>query len=221
LPREEWLKSGLFLADLLCRTVGRNDLSDVDLLDVGCGTLMVQTLLNNSLPIRHYAGVDVSPEVIGFLRATVSDPRFEFHRLDAHNEMYNPDGTALEDFDLLPVRPRQFDLISLFSVFTHLVPDDFAAMLRLLRRHVKQDGTLLFSLFINDPQVIEDARRRVGATDGDPRFVDEVPSEPLLRARYTRDYAIELVDGTGWKIEGIHLPHPGGYIQHYMVCHPS
>jgi SAM-dependent methyltransferase len=210
--REEWLESGLFLVDLLCRTIGRDDLSEVDLLDVGCGTKIVKTLLDSSEPIEHYTGIDAAPEVINWLQANVSDPRFEFHLLDAHNELYNPEGEPLDSFELLPVGPRRFDLICLFSVFTHLAPDDFVAMLRLLRRHVRQDGMLLFSLFLKQP---------LSAADHGPGFIDEIPQRPLLRARYTREYALELLDGTGWEVETIHPPHPKGYIQHYMICHTS
>jgi hypothetical protein len=73
---------------------------------------------SHSLPTGHYAGIDVEPEVIEWLQANVPDPRFEFHHLDAHNALYNPHGKPLESFDLLPVGPRHFDLICLFSVFT-------------------------------------------------------------------------------------------------------
>ena len=52
--------------------------------------------------------------------------------------VYNPGGKQLAGFDLLPAGPRQFDLISLFSVFTHLAPPDFVSMLRLLRRHIQR-----------------------------------------------------------------------------------
>jgi SAM-dependent methyltransferase len=245
--REERLESGLFQVDLLCRTIGREDLSEVDVLDVGCGTLLVKTLQERSLPIGHYTGVDADPAVIDWLRANVSDPRFEFHHIDAYNAVYNPQGKPLESFDLLPVEPeRRFDLVSLFSVFTHLAPNDYAAMLRLLRHHVREDGTLLFSLFVidaehpspyeeairrhlnsDDPEVraraaakVEQALQRRAASDHDPRFVDEIPAQPLARARYTKDYAIELFDDTGWEIEAIHPPDPKGHIQHYMVCRP-
>jgi SAM-dependent methyltransferase len=123
----------------------------VELLDVGCGTKVVKTLLDNSMPIGRYVGIDASSEVIEWLQANVSDPRFEFHHLDAHNAMYNPEGIDLASFELLPVGPRRFDLICLFSVFTHLAPHDYVAMLRLLRRHAKPDARLLFSLFLRDP----------------------------------------------------------------------
>jgi SAM-dependent methyltransferase len=243
---EAWLESGLFLVDLLARTIGQDDLSETDLLDVGSGRLIVKTLLDRSLPIAHYSGLDGDPEVIESLRSSVSDPKFEFHHLDVHNALYNPDGKRLEQFDLLPVGPRRFDLISLFSFFTHLAPADYVGMLQLLRRHVTPDGTLIFSLLIidaahpspweqairhhlnhDDPRVraraaaaVDRALQRSAREGQDPRFVDEIPGRPLERARYTRDYAIELVEGTGWEIEAIHPPHPKGYIQHYMVCRP-
>jgi SAM-dependent methyltransferase len=236
----------LLAVDILCRAAGREDLADVELLDVGCGTKIVKALVDHSMPIGSYVGIDVSSEVIDWLNANVFDRRFEFLRINARNALYNPDGEPLEEFDLLPVGPRRFDLISLFSVFTHLDPDDYVAMLRLLRRHVKPGGSLLFSLHLvdaehptpieeairrhlnsEDPEVrarvaakVEESLKRAAASGHDPRFVDEIRTQPLARARYTKDYAIELVDGTGWEIEAIHPPHPKGYIQHYMVCHP-
>jgi SAM-dependent methyltransferase len=182
--------------------------------------------------------------VIDWLRENVRDPRFEFHLLNARNGHFNPQGEPLEGFDLLPVGPRRFDLICLFSVFDHLPPDDYVAMLHLLRRHIEPDGTLLFSLLLIDaehpsayeqairrrlnsdnPEVrakaaadVEVALRRVAASDYDPRFKDADPDQPLAQARYTKDYAIELFDGTGWEIEAVHPPER--YIQHHLVCRP-
>ena len=59
----------------------------------------------------------------------------------------------------------------------------------------------------------DDAQEVVAA-----EVVDEVPDQPLLIARYSRDYALELVDGTGWEVVELHPPEP--YIQHYIVCRP-
>ena len=81
--RQEWIESGVFAVDVLRRTVERPDLDGLDVLDVGCGTKIVKTLLDNALAIGSYVGVDVSVEVIDWLNENVSDPRFEFHHLDA------------------------------------------------------------------------------------------------------------------------------------------
>ena len=238
--REEWLESGRFAVDLLCRTLGREDLSGIDVMDVGCGTKIVKTLLDHGMPIGHYAGIDAASEVIDWLKANVSDRRFEFHHLDAHNAMYNPTGRDLASFELLPVGARRFDLICLFSVFTHLAPHDFEAMLRLLRRHIQPEGTLLFSLFLADPErharairdrlssddpevrrqtatAVESAVRKHGVPQY-PRFLDVMPQHPLMVARYRKDYAVELVDASGWDVTALHPPER--FIQHYMVCRP-
>ena len=244
LTREEWLEAGLSSVELLCRTLGQEDLSGVDLLDVGCGTKITKTLLDNSMPIGSYAGIDVSSEVIYWLQANISDARFEFHRLNAHNERYNPEGADLAGFDLLPVGERRFDLICLFSVFTHLAPHDYVAMLRLLRRHAKPDARLLFSLYLRDSAGVAQFERGIQAclTNPDPavrgrteeaigrtmegraaqddlRFVDEIPDRPLEVATYEPEYARELVNETGWKVLEVHPPE-GRFIQHYMICAP-
>jgi SAM-dependent methyltransferase len=240
LTHEEWLEAGVFAVNLLCRTLGRESLSGVDLLDVGCGTKLPETLLNNSMPIGRYVGIDVSAEIIEWLNANVDDPRFEFHHLDAHNAMYNPQGSDLASFEALPVGEQRFDLTCLFSVFTHLAPHDYVAMLRLLRRHANSHSKLLFSLFLRDrereaeferaieralaspdPEVrkqteeaVAQARAR-GATERDRRFVDEIPERPLEIARYDPDYALELIRDTGWAVLEVHPPEL--YIQHYIV----
>lgn len=246
--REQWSDSARFARDLLGRASGSNDLADLDVLDVGCGTKLAMALLEDSAPIGGYVGVDVSPEVIRWLRKNVSDERFEFHHLNAHNSLYNPDGRELASFDLLPVGPRCFDVICLFSVFTHLAPHDYVAMLRLLRRHAKPTTTLLFSLYVKEPGESSALARRIeellasadredaarlraaliraaAEPDASPndrpsgRFTDEIPDNPLEIASYDRDYALELVDGTGWEV--VSLNPPEDHIQHYMICTPA
>ena len=219
---------------------GRDDLDALTVLDVGCGTKVVKSLLDDGAPIGRYVGIDVEPDVIDWLTTNVDDPRFEFHHLPARNDMYNPTGLPLAQFERLPAPLDAFDLIGLFSVFTHLAPDDFVAMLRLLRLHVKADGRLVFSLFLNDPdhpspwahhldtalasddpEVAERTRAAIGAAIAakDRGFIDEDPSQPLLRARYDIPFAQELVEGTGWEILSIEPPEP--HIQHRMVCRPA
>lgn len=237
--RQEWLESGVFAVDLLGRVLGRPDLSGVEVFDVGCGTKIVKTLLDHRLPIGHYVGIDAYAPVIDFLQANVADPRFEFHHFDARNDLYNPTGTPLAGFDRLPAALGGFDLICLFSVFTHLAPADYVAMLRLTRQHVKASGRIVFSIFLNDPEhpspvalaleaqlqsddpaVAESAKRATAAAlaSKDRGFIDEVPETPLLRARYDKDFALELIAGTGWEIVSVNPPEP--HIQHYIVCRP-
>ncbi|MGZ4730288.1 MAG: hypothetical protein ACXWB2_21445, partial [Acidimicrobiales bacterium] len=140
---------------------------------------------------------------------------------------------------------ERFDIICLFSVFTHLAPHDYRAMLRLLRPHISPSGGLVFSLFV-DEGIDPDARaaiereleRRLAAGDpsaraaiqdqlasgapadgGVPDFVDRIPDQPLMKAVYSEPYARRLIEGTGWTPLALHPPEEP-FVQHYFVCRP-
>ena len=156
--------------------------------------------------------------MIKWLTRAVSDDRFSFSLLDAHNEMYNPKGVRLADFDALPVGSRSFDLICGFSLFTHLNPGDFEAMLRLMLQHAHSETKLLFSLYLTRP---DGSGIMLGPGDSPPRarFVDEVAEQPLAIARYDEDYAVELLGAAGWEVESVNAP--AKYIQHWIVAQPA
>jgi SAM-dependent methyltransferase len=239
-----WEASAKAILGLLARSSGRDDLSTASVLDVGCGTKLTKAILEHDIPIGRYVGIDTFARVVEFLRANVDDPRFEFHLLNAYNARYNTEGQALDSFDALPVDGERFDVIGLFSVFTHLDPGDYVAMLELLRPCVVDDGRLIFSLFVDDGTVRGDFERElerrlragdpevrraleqrlaaVGGRDeaGAPDFVDVHDDLPLMRAQYSERYARQLIEGTGWEVLGLHPPEDP-YIQHYFVCRPA
>jgi SAM-dependent methyltransferase len=231
LDEEESIDSAVSLINHMCAKVGLEDLRDTEVLDFGCGVKFTQAFLNRSLPVKKYVGVDVYRELIEFLAANVDDPRFEYRHIDAHNALYNPGGRPLADATV-PLDGRTFDLICLFSVFTHLAPPDYQTMLKLLRRHVRDDGRLFYTLYVNErtagghglidtwvqglsPELKESLE---GAGGAKQPFCDLDPSRPLLHAVYTEEYARELVAGTGWEV--LSLSPPDVHIQHHIVCVP-
>lgn len=230
---EEYVRSGGDLISLMCRHMALADLGSVRMLDMGCGTKLVQAFLAGDLPVGQYTGVDLYREMIEFLSANVGDPRFSFHHVDTHNAMYNPGGVPMGSDTRLPVPEASFDLICLFSVFTHLAPHDYVEMLRLLRRYVKPDGMLLYSLFVNETTagghglidgVCRSMRTEGRAEEADramrdvPDFLDTGPGT-LQWALYSRPHALELIEGTGWRLESLNDPEP--CIQHYAICRPA
>lgn len=230
---------------LLAEAFGRDDLSETSLLDVGCGTKFTKVILERSIPVRRYVGVDADKAIIEYLQAGVVDPRFSFHHFDARNDRSNPDGQPLESYTRLPIGDEHFDIVSLFSVFTHLSPVGYRTMLQLLRPHVAPDGGLLFSLFIDqgsdsayNTALARELERRLAAGDGavdqaikdrmeagprvedhPPDFRDRVPDRPLKEAVYSERHARELIEGTGWEAIELHPPRPG-IVQHYFICRP-
>lgn len=237
--QETTIESAVYLIRYMCDRLGIADLSVWDMLDVGCGTKFTQAFVDRGLPVGSYVGVDVYAEMIDFLKQNVADPRFEYHHIDVRNERYNPDAPPMTEDTDLGVGDRRFHLICLFSVFTHLAPHDYRTMLRLLRRYVRPDGRLIYTLFIDEltnsghgfvdsidralasrrePGREVDRRVKDAARDVKP-FVDLDPDRPLLRALYSREYAYELIEGTGWTPLGL-LP-PNEHAQHHFICAPA
>lgn len=227
------IASGVKLIELTQAILGVEDFSGTSVLDMGCGTKLVQTFLERELPVKRYVGIDVYRDMIEFLQEAVTDARFEFAHTNLHNEMYNPEGVPLEQVRSLPIPDEQFDVITLFSVFTHLAPHDYSAMLKLLRPYIKPGGKLIYSLFINEKtpaglglidRVDDFAPQGSPASAPEwsgetPDFLDLDPTAPLKFAVYSRSHAMNLIEGTGWGLQ--RLEDPLGYIQHHAVCVPG
>lgn len=238
---EAWeVESAAWLIEFMCQQVGLVDLGDTELLDMGCGVKFTRLFVNEGVPIKRYVGVDVFREMIEFLQANVDDPRFEYVHVNVRNELYNPEGDPFSPDFRLPVAEGQFDLICLFSVFTHLPPDEYRTMLTALRPYLRPDGKLFFSLFIDeltegghglmdswsrwiqaDPQLLESLPDALDA-DGGRRvepFRELEPTRPGRYAVYSEEYARELIEETGWRV--LKLSPPDRYIQHSFVCAPA
>jgi len=200
-------ETGQLLINLATRSVGLQNLEDVDVLDVGCGVRFAMTIINRKIPIKSYTGVEVSRQIVEFLQDNVEayDKRFRFAHWNVRNEMYNPDCIHLATEEEFPV-DESFDLIWLFSVFTHLNPKDSLSLLQLLRKRIRKNGRLFFSAFIDYK------------LDG---FEDRVKDKPLEQAYYGKTYMEALIKQAGWVIQSFHENEPENFIRHYFVCSPD
>jgi SAM-dependent methyltransferase len=198
--------TGETLVKLVLRRVGLPDLADTDVLDVGCGVRLAMTLINRKIAIKSYTGVDVEPKLISFLKQNVEevDNRFRFILWDVYNREYNRGGKNLAEVLRLPVA-EEFDLIWLFSVFTHQLPNDAAVLLRILRQHIRSTGKLMFSFF---------------ATCETDRFVDKSTDGSSIAGFYHPEYMRSLVEAADWRVRGIYDKDADNYIQSYFVCAP-
>jgi hypothetical protein len=72
----------------------------------------------------------------------------------------------------------------------------------------------------DDPTVVEQVTSALarGMAAKERGFLDEVPDQPLMRAGYDKDLALELIEGTGWEVVSVNPPER--HIQHYIVCRP-
>jgi len=58
------------------------------------------------------------------------------------------------DMTAIPPLTKKFDMICLFSVFTHIFPNEMVSMLRNLKNHLKPNGAIVASALIN-PSLLE------------------------------------------------------------------
>lgn len=196
--------TGTEIIALVTETLGLPDLAACDILDVGCGVRFTQAIINRQIQIGSYTGVDVYKPVIDFLQAEVSDPRFTFAWWNVHNDQYNQDGLPMEQQQGLPVS-GQFDIIWLFSVFTHLFPADAGALLKLMRKNIRDGGALVFTAFI-----VNDV----------PEFENRLPL-PEIYACYSEDYMRSLLASAGWRLELLQPPNIARHVQNLLVCRPA
>jgi SAM-dependent methyltransferase len=134
----------------------RDDLAlpaDGSLLEVGCGPGRLPLgLVRRGVPLREYCGVDVRVDAIGWARRhlTALDPRFRFVHVDVHNARYNENGRAEQSAARLPFDGRAFDVIYLYSVFSHLELADARAYLGEFERLAKPGARLFLTTFVED-----------------------------------------------------------------------
>ena len=197
--------TGQIHIDLAKRRCDFTSLETKDILDIGCGVRFTATIINRSIPIHSYTGLEVNKPIVDYLNKNVAslDSRFSYYHWHVNNEMYNPDSSFyISDHDSFPFKDT-FDCLWLFSVFTHLNPNDSRAMLRILRKYLRPKGKLFFTAFIDEELEF---------------FEDRLKDNPLVWAYYGKDFMCSLIEEEGWKINNIYEKDPNKFIQHHFVC---
>jgi SAM-dependent methyltransferase len=178
-------QSGSWLLERLRERLGVTSLAELHLLDFGCGVRFTQAIVNCDVKIGSYTGVDCYSDMIDFLRSATPRRRYSYHLFDVQHPLYNPSGAPLTPSTPLPVSKRDFDVITMFSVVTHLYPQDSEAIFTIVRRHVAPNGHLFFTCFL-DSEV-----------NG---FEDRSPERNGGRCHYERAYLMDIVKQSGWNV---------------------
>jgi ubiquinone/menaquinone biosynthesis C-methylase UbiE len=109
----------------LLRAVGLRD--GMRVVDLGCGSGRLSTILHRTMSIS-YLGIDIVPALLDYAKGKA--PSYEFR---CHRELSIPQGDA------------SADLVSAFSLFTHLLHTETYLYLEEAVRVLKPGGAIVFS----------------------------------------------------------------------------
>jgi len=183
-------------------------------LDIGCGAGRLPLgILDVVGPVRGYEGIDVDRRAIEWCRCWIAEdhPAFRFTHLYVHNDRYNPAGSIRLDgrfrFDF---PDGHFDVIYLYSVFTHMTAGDTKVYLRELQRLLAPDGAIFLTAYIENDVPDESIN---------PAGYRQPSDKPLHRVRLSRRFFDELIAGNGLAIHrikehGEHDDQTGVYLKH-------
>lgn len=124
-------------------------------LDVGSGIGRVAAPLTSYLNHEgSYEGFDIVKTGVQWCNKNIAAqyPNFRFLHIDLKNDLYNLRTEQEAKGFIFPYDDKRFDLVFLFSVFTHMMPEDVAQYLRQIARVLKPGGRCLATFFILNPE---------------------------------------------------------------------
>lgn len=181
------------------------------ILDVGCGigrkTVPLTSYLDKT---GSYEGFDTIQSDIDWCKKRISTryPNFHFQWVNIFNKSYNPQGKYKASEFKFPFENDFFDIVTLGSVFTHMLPKDLENYLSEISRVLKKGGRCLISYFLLN----DESLKLVKAQKTSQNFEYEcgsyrttTPDTPEDSIGYDEQYILNLYNKFNLKIkEPIH-----------------
>jgi len=132
-------------------------------LDVGCGVGRMAIPLTYYLNQSRYDGFDIYPPMINWCKENIQSkfPNFRFKFVNIYNRHYNPNGKIKGSEFQFPYPNESFDLVSLTSIFTHLIPLDMENYLSEIVRVMKKNARCLITYFILNSESLENIEKKL------------------------------------------------------------
>jgi cyclopropane fatty-acyl-phospholipid synthase-like methyltransferase len=183
---------------------------DSKVLDVGSGlgrkTLALPSFLGTD---GKYIGVDIVRQGVDWCNQNIatSHPNFIFLHLNVFNARYNRRGTVRASDYRFPFADGSFDLITAWSVFTHMLPNDIKNYLRETSRMLKPSGRCIFSFYVMTDKTTAavkngSAKERVEHEIEDGVFTDN-KSVPEDLTAFKESWIRSIYETSGLSVENI------------------
>jgi len=196
LDDEVFLQSGEKEAKRLQKDFGLKKEGAV--LEIGCGYGRLPIGILSAIgPISTYQGVDVSDGAIQWCKRYISKkhPSFCFLHINAHNKRYNPKGSAITTAFRLPLADHSFDIIYLYSVFSHMHSDEIRPYLKEFRRLLTPTGKVFLTAFVE---------KNVADEKENPKGYKQQWKGALHCVRYSENFFRSFLAENGLRIHALH-----------------
>lgn len=166
------------------------------ILDVGCGTgrlpIGLLSTLREASP--QYVGVDVSLTAVRWCRRHIAKAHsaFSFLHLPLRNERYNPEGIVIDDAFRFPWPDGSFDVIYLYSVFSHMRSPEIRIYLREFQRLLSPKGHVFLTAFTEDGVAAE--------MENPPDYQDQWKGA-LHCVRFERGFFEKMIADAGLRVD--------------------
>ncbi len=177
-------------------------------LDIGCGIGRLAVPLTNYLNEEgSYEGFDIVKPGIEWCNKNIgrSYSNFKFKHIDLKNDLYNLKTREEAKNFVFPYKDKEFDLAFLFSVFTHMIPEDVDNYLSEIYRVLKKGGRCFATFFILNTESKELMTQGHGLNfkynKGNHFLIDKKVKE--ANVAYQEDFLRSLLTQKKFKIEKI------------------
>jgi SAM-dependent methyltransferase len=199
---DDFVASGQGLVSVLAGTAGLTARSNV--LDIGSGIGRLAIPLTRLItPPGSYDGLEIVERGVRWCTAAITPahPHFRFTRADVFNAEYNPGGTVKAAEYELPYGDFSFDIVCLFSVFTHMLTADVEHYLTEISRVLRPGGRLAATFLILNRDSLASMQGGNGIYnfthhDG-PQWLLEDGTVAELAVGYDEEYVRHLYDRNG------------------------
>jgi SAM-dependent methyltransferase len=207
----DFVESGRGLVNVLAGTAGLTSGSNV--LDIGSGIGRLAIPLTQLITSPgSYDGLEIVERGVRWCTANITPryPHFRFTRADIFNAEYNPGGTVKAAEYELPYENSSFDIVCLFSVFTHMLTDDVEQYLAEISRVLRPGGRLAATFLILNADSLKSMQAgkaiyNFRCHEGPQWLLDDGMLARELAVAYEEDYVRSRYARNGLDVGGFYV----------------